>query len=68
MICFPLTLELLLIRYHELYDPPSNYDVRIRCVRHPRDNENNIKKKLDNYYYFHTELADFFRDFKVCLT
>jgi len=56
----PITGE----RYHELYDPPSDYDVRMRCVKHPRDNENNIKKKLDNYYYFHTELADIFQDFK----
>jgi len=51
-------------RYHQLYDPPQSYKIKARCVKHPKDMECSIRKRLDEYYSSNQELLSYYEDYK----
>lgn len=54
----PITGE----RYHTLYNPPRSQDVKDRLWRNPKDNEENVRKLLSQYFAYVEELSDFYVD------
>jgi len=56
----PITGE----RYHQLYDPPQSFKIKERCVKHPKDSEFAVRKKLEEYYSFSEELLDFYAEYQ----
>lgn len=47
-------------RYQNLYDPPTEANVKARLVQHPRDSEVEVNRRLSRYSTFREELRDFY--------
>lgn len=49
-------------RYHMLYNPPRTQEVKDRLVRHPRDEDAAVHKRLAQYHSYIEELSDYYTD------
>ena len=49
-------------RYHLLYNPPRTQEVKDRLCLHPKDEENEVKKRLAGYSVYSDEIADFYEE------
>ncbi|ESO95118.1 hypothetical protein LOTGIDRAFT_188991 [Lottia gigantea] len=47
-------------RYHLQYNPPRTYDVKHRLVRHPRDMDTGVRKRIAQFNAYKDELSDFY--------
>ncbi|CAH1787369.1 unnamed protein product [Owenia fusiformis] len=54
----PITGE----RYHMLYNPPRTQEVKERLERHPKDSEENVRKRLSEFNTYMEEISDCYPD------
>ena len=47
-------------RYHLLYNPPRTQEVKDRLLFHPKDQDEQVKKRLGTYHAYVEELSDFY--------
>ena len=52
----PITGE----RYHMLFNPPPTQEIRERLVQKRGDAEENIRNKINHYYTYVNDLADYY--------
>lgn len=52
-------------RYHLLYNPPKNGQIKDRLKQHAEDKETNVLNRLKSYYAFSEKLADAFPEAQV---
>lgn len=56
-----------ILRYNTLFNPPRTDEVKERCLGHPQDSEDTVKKHLERYYSFSDELTEYYTDEGVSL-
>lgn len=65
-LCPQLELKLwhlyLVCRYHTTFRPAPTPVIQARLRQNPRDNEENIEKRVEAYYRNAKELEDFYED------
>ncbi|XP_069121761.1 adenylate kinase 8-like [Argopecten irradians] len=49
-------------RYHMLYNPPRTEDVKERLQKHPKDESEQVNKRLATYNAYVEEISDFYVD------
>ena len=49
-------------RFHLLYNPPLSLEVKERLVQHPKDSEEEVRKRLATYHLEVEELGDLYVD------
>ncbi|XP_059148511.1 adenylate kinase 8-like [Physella acuta] len=54
----PITGE----KYHMLYNPPINQEVKDRLWKNEKDNEENVRKLLGQFFAYMEELLDFYTE------
>jgi len=47
-------------RYHQLYAPPRNSDIKNRLKTHPEDEETNVLARISEYQAHHEDLKDYY--------
>lgn len=49
-------------RYHMLFNPPRTQEVKGRLKVHPKDTDEEVRKRLAQYHAYAEELNDFYED------
>jgi len=49
-------------RYHMLYNPPRTQEVKDRLQIHPKDTDENVRKRLTQYHTYSEELSDYYEE------
>ncbi|PVD22287.1 hypothetical protein C0Q70_18096 [Pomacea canaliculata] len=49
-------------QYHMLYNPPRTQEIKDRLVKHPKDSEEEVRKRLMQYHAYVEELVDYYVD------
>nr|XP_039270982.1 adenylate kinase 8-like [Styela clava] len=61
-LCYRLTDPISGERYHTLFNPPRTADVKARCVQNPKDKEETVRSRLEDYHVYSEDLTEYYRD------